>query len=359
MDQIVGGLDFTSDVQFDSQISVIPYRALQPSALAFSYAPDVDRTPIIANAIVEETHTDDLEITDQPIDQGASITDHAYKRPAEVVLKLGFSNSVGYDGGYSTPEGETSQATLSGSSVWQVRDIYQKLLSLQSQRILLDVFTGKRDYINMLIKSLVTTTDAKTENVLSITITLRQAVIAQTRLINTAAPAVYQQNAEITNPPQEQGMQQVTEDPQTFDDTAAAEAADPVAMDEAIAASGADQLTYEQQNAIDAKILDGLTTYEIPMQPFAQTLQVALGGVTRNLGVSWNAISSSWSLDIADVAGNPLIQGISLVTGSDLLSQFDYLGIGGKLFVQTDGAPNLMPDFSTFGKLSHLYFLAK
>ena len=64
-------------------------------------APERSIGGLVANATLEEIHSDDLEITEHPIDQGASVTDHAYMRPREVMVRFGFSNSQGLGGAYS------------------------------------------------------------------------------------------------------------------------------------------------------------------------------------------------------------------------------------------------------------------
>lgn len=159
---------------------------------------------IIANATIEEVHHDDLEITDHPVEQGASITDHAFKRPAEVVLKLGWSNSpvgsssmvnaaIGYGAANSTAIRsvanvvEIEQAGVSllgGAEPDQLIDTYQKLLQLQISRALFVIYTGKRVYTNMLCKSLATQTDAKTANVLFVTMTCRQVILVNTETVS-------------------------------------------------------------------------------------------------------------------------------------------------------------------------------
>ena len=48
---------------------------------------------IIPNVVVEEVHTDTLTITDHPVEQGAPITDHAFKNPAELSMRIGWSSS--------------------------------------------------------------------------------------------------------------------------------------------------------------------------------------------------------------------------------------------------------------------------
>ena len=49
---------------------------------------------IIPDVTIEEQHTDSLTITDQPVETGAAISDHAFKNPAEVTVKVGWSQQV-------------------------------------------------------------------------------------------------------------------------------------------------------------------------------------------------------------------------------------------------------------------------
>lgn len=78
---------------------------------------------------VEEVYNDELQITEHPVELGAQITDHAFKRQPDVVLKCGWSNA--------------DYAALLGSSVVQfdnfgsttqsgyIDAVYSKLLDLQ------------------------------------------------------------------------------------------------------------------------------------------------------------------------------------------------------------------------------------
>jgi hypothetical protein len=60
----------------------------------------------------------------------------------------------------------------------------------------LTIYTGKRVYRNMLIKSLATTTDAKTENSLIIRIGCKQILMAQTQTVTVP------DSSNMTNPQQ-------------------------------------------------------------------------------------------------------------------------------------------------------------
>lgn len=125
---------------------------------------------IVATVTLEEVATDDLEITKHPVQQGANITDHAYKKPSSVALKLLFDAS-------KRPLEET----------------YEELLKLQASREPFDVITGKRIYRNMLIKGLSETTDRETENMLSISATLEEVIIVRVQ-VTSVPPREKQKN---------------------------------------------------------------------------------------------------------------------------------------------------------------------
>lgn len=80
--------------------------------------------------------------------------------------------------------------------------------------------------------------------------------------------------------------------------------------------------------------------------------------VSVNLVVKWNTFMAAWSVDVYDQSQNLIIGSVPLVTGANLLEQFAYLELGGKLNVQTDGDPEAVPTFENLGSQSHLYFIA-
>lgn len=142
---------------------------------------------IAIQCAIEESHYDELTITDHPVEQGAEISDHAFKRPAEVVIRAGWSNS-----GIQSIITELSQAaallsdaalSFSGttSPFNYAGEVYQQLLTLQASREPFQIITGKRSYSNMLIRGLSVTTDEKSEHALFCTAICRQVIIAQTQ----------------------------------------------------------------------------------------------------------------------------------------------------------------------------------
>lgn len=100
-----------------------------------------------------------------------------------------------------------------------------------------------------------------------------------------------------------------------------------------------------------------MPTYEIPLSPNPQRFGITLAGVAYRMTVRYrDADMGGWILDISDTNENPIIAGIPLVTGADLLAQYATLGFGGVLFVTTDGDLDAVPTFNDLGVLNHLWF---
>ncbi|MRT14845.1 hypothetical protein GJV07_21450 [Enterobacteriaceae bacterium RIT711] len=141
---------------------------------------------LVPSVVVSEKHSDTLEITEHPVEKPTTdsasgfIADHAYKRPSEVTMECGFA------GGGSLLDFVNTSAIGLGLGL-SPKETYQQLLDLQSSRIPFDVVTGKRTYINMLIRTIDVTTDKTSENVLNCTLTLREVILSETQTTTAAS----------------------------------------------------------------------------------------------------------------------------------------------------------------------------
>lgn len=99
------------------------------------------------------------------------------------------------------------------------------------------------------------------------------------------------------------------------------------------------------------------TAFEIPLAAAPQKITIALGGVTYRLVFVWNTVSLCWVLDIYSADSAPVLLGVPIVTGADLLAQYAYLGFGGQLIVQSDPDPDLVPSFASLGAGGHVYWV--
>lgn len=148
---------------------------------------------IFPDVTTEESHQDTLTITDHPTQQGAPITDHAYKNPSEVTMRVAWSNC----------KEAADRKSVGGVVIDTIADAYAYLLKLQASRQLFDVITGKRAYKNMLIKSLANTTDRKTEETLDIVVSFRQLIIVNTSTVKIVISN--QRNPQVTGGVQNTG----------------------------------------------------------------------------------------------------------------------------------------------------------
>lgn len=98
---------------------------------------------------------------------------------------------------------------------------------------------------------------------------------------------------------------------------------------------------------------------EIPLISAPQRFQISLSGTQYQLRVKWCPPADCWTLDIADNSGAALVSGIPLVTGANLLEQYEYLGIPGELIVLSDDSMWNVPTYLNLGSIGHLYYIVE
>lgn len=128
------------------------------------------------DAYLKMTHTSRLTITDQPVQTGAALTDHAYLEPRELSMDIGMSNVAKsfvdgqFTGGYSR-------------SV----TAYEVLKQLQALRVPVQVHTRLGLYENMLVEVLSAPDDYTTLYGLQCTVTFREIMVAQVKTVKVSA----------------------------------------------------------------------------------------------------------------------------------------------------------------------------
>jgi hypothetical protein len=101
-----------------------------------------------------------------------------------------------------------------------------------------------------------------------------------------------------------------------------------------------------------------LQVFEVSLVSVPQEFQVSLSGVDYRMVVTWCWPIQCWILDIYDAQTlDPILLGNAIVTGADLLAQFEYLGFPGALVAQTDHDRLAQPTFDNLGTLSHLFYI--
>jgi hypothetical protein len=154
--------------------------------------PQGDIGGITVDATLDEVHLDRLEVTEHPVESGTTVSDHSFTRPAEVILRCGWSNS--------NPSALLDVATslFFGGSLTisdYVSSVYSRLLALQDSRTLFSITTSLRQYDNMLVTALQVTRDQKTSQALLLTAHCREVIVVSTQ--STSLPPQSSQ----ANPP--------------------------------------------------------------------------------------------------------------------------------------------------------------
>jgi hypothetical protein len=128
-----------------------------------------DLSGIPLDVVVSEGHQSTLEITSNPVEFGAAVTDHAYIKPVTLTLEA----VIGERGkGIAAKDGQTRVA-----AAWQA------LRELQASAEPFDVASGLELYENMLIKTLKSDRTKDRARVLSFTADLQQVILVETKTV--------------------------------------------------------------------------------------------------------------------------------------------------------------------------------
>lgn len=213
--------------------------------------------PITATVTIEEKHHDELVITDHPVELGSTISDHAFRKPSTVTLRVSWSTSPagsqGQLGGVldvlngvlqgqvanlaskvvnraiggsgvqpaigniinsgiiAAGVGAFSQITNTGvgQGTSSLQDVYQSLLNLQSSVTPFDLYTGKRIYKNMLIRSITVETDKTSENALNALLELQEVILVETTITSVNTDPASQSDGAFTLPVKDNGVVQL------------------------------------------------------------------------------------------------------------------------------------------------------
>ena len=128
------------------------------------------------DGFMQVDHNIELQTTENPVETGASIVDHAYVKPAEVVMRVMMS-----DVHQSVVPGQFTGTRFRSTNAWQV------LRKLQSDSIPMSIFTRLGLYTNMLITKLSASDTAETFRALSAEVTLKEIPVARVKTVKISS----------------------------------------------------------------------------------------------------------------------------------------------------------------------------
>ncbi len=182
---------------------------------------------LVFDAVFEETHESDMEVTDNPVETGVIVSDHAYMKPLRVKISAGVSDTPlrGWGSGFQIVQGAlTGGGSGEGSKFWsrqssgdpfaspagRSRRAFELLTELQKKAEPFDLQTGLKLYQNMVCTSIRASQDKDSSSALLFTAELREVITVNTEIVqyNTEPGPTAMQ----AKPIRESGEQQIKEE---------------------------------------------------------------------------------------------------------------------------------------------------
>jgi len=135
---------------------------------------------IVVDASVRESHESEAKITDNPIEEGADVTDHVRIMPKRLTMDGVISDTPITLAVISNVSGLIGTITDYTESRSLSQEAHDRLLALQETREPITIVTGLRVYENMLIERLTVPRDANTANAIHFMAVFREIQVART-----------------------------------------------------------------------------------------------------------------------------------------------------------------------------------
>jgi hypothetical protein len=126
------------------------------------------------DATPEQEYSAEVSTTDDPVEQGADVTDHARAKPTQWSGTAIVSNLP-----IDKLDRDTRGNFEAGSSGGYARDFFEKLVKMKDDRKLHTLITPLRIYTNMMITSLSSPTTAKLGDAIQFKIALKEIRLVQ------------------------------------------------------------------------------------------------------------------------------------------------------------------------------------
>lgn len=137
---------------------------------------------------IAESHETDCDITENPVESGANITDHVQVKPAKLTI----------EGLISDTPIKFFQGIRSLFDDNRSRKTYEELVAIQQEREPIDIVTGLKKYSNMILKTLTVPRNADTGKALRFNAMFQEIIIVESTEISvTTTDSKFQRKSSI------------------------------------------------------------------------------------------------------------------------------------------------------------------
>ncbi|QNT79188.1 phage baseplate plug family protein [Entomobacter blattae] len=96
-----------------------------------------------------------------------------------------------------------------------------------------------------------------------------------------------------------------------------------------------------------------ITYYEIPLAATPQLFTLSLNGIAYRFQFIWrDGCFANWFFDVSTANNSPVLHGVPLIEGADLLAQYGYLNFGVQLYCVFS---EQKVEFAGLGSVQRLY----
>ncbi|HUH47842.1 MAG TPA: hypothetical protein VLZ54_11860 [Arenibacter sp.] len=131
------------------------------------------------DAVFEEAHESELVVTDNPVETGVLVSDHAYMAPLKLIISAGVSDTP-----LRGPDSPIPNDPFASDSAGRAQKAFDLLSELQKLAEPFEVQTGLKLYRNMVCTTIRTLQDKDTSGAFLFTATLREIIITYTQVVN-------------------------------------------------------------------------------------------------------------------------------------------------------------------------------
>lgn len=142
---------------------------------------------ITLDVSLSETHASKVEVTEHPVETGASIVDHARPKPDVLTIEGLVSADPLPTGEFASSQGDASDTQHGERLFERPGQAYRDLLDLKNAGKLVDVSTALRQYENMLLTDLSVPRDPKTGQALRFSATFTEVRVVSNREVAVEA----------------------------------------------------------------------------------------------------------------------------------------------------------------------------
>lgn len=158
-----------------------------------SINPDGTENALTFDSVIRESHTSELSITDNPVETGVVLSDHAYMQPLKLSMEGAFSNTPIYQehtgGGVGVIVGGDGIKAAADNGLPRASNAWNVLTSIQAMAVPFDVQTGLKLYKDMVILRLSADQEKESVGALFFSADLRQVLYATSQTVTYAPRA--------------------------------------------------------------------------------------------------------------------------------------------------------------------------